>query len=507
MPEAATIFAMAQREEREGRLDLACTDYPRASDADPSYAEAALEAMRCHSVDPVAGRVFFRRAWAGRNTLAPNREAFLEAEEAIYQRDPADDREALERLKAAVSRFPDDPALHLAIGLVGYSLGSYQEEIAEVEESLRLDPRQPHALEVFSDNADYNGDFARGEDAIDRCLKLIPGEIGCIQERAWVEGLSGKCAAMEGDARRMLAVAPQFDDATQILANALYAQGSSTASVREVLKRKVSRQQHGIEELRDEALVAALAGDFISAERQARAWADSVKASTLASAHGEVARLLVLIDLETGRPAQAAADATTYLDAYEGWDRSARLEDWAMSQEPTPLMLATQLHAGTITQAAFDRERARTVTQWESRVVPHLRNFVWIWAYAATTETADEAKLAMTKRASYLPVPPFAPLALVDADIGRTYFLAGDLDEALPTLERASSDCSPVDRPIEHTRASYFLGLAREAKGDTAGACAAYGVVRDRWGSAKPRSVTAQKAVARLRSLGCDSKR
>jgi serine/threonine-protein kinase len=506
-PEAAAIFAKAEHEEREGRVDLACADYPRASDADPSYAEAALGAMRCHSDDPVAGRTFFRRAWAARNTLPPNREAFLEAEEAIYQRDPADEREALERLRAAVTRFPDDPALHFAIGLLAYSLGSYKEEIVEVDQSLRLDPNQPHALELLSDNADYNGDFARGEDAIEKCLKLIPGEIGCIEERAWVEGLGGQCAAMEGDARRMLAVEPRFDDATQILANALYAQGSSNAAIREVLKRKTSHEQHALGELRDGALVDALAGDFVSAEKQARAWADSVKSSTLASAHGEVARLLVLIDLESGHLAQAATDATSYLDAHEGWDRNARFEDWAMAQEPTPLMLATQLHAGTITQAAFDRERARTVAQWEARVVPHLRNFVWIWAYAATTETADEAKLAMAMRASYMPVPPFAPLALVDADIGRTYFLAGDLDDALPALERASNDCSPVDRPIEHTRASYFLGLAREAKGDTAGACAAYGVVRDRWGSAKPQSVTAQKAVARLRSLGCDGNR
>jgi serine/threonine-protein kinase len=508
-PQAAALFAKAQREEREGRHDLACADEVSASDLDPTFAEPALWAMYCKSGDPGAGRTYFRRAWAARATLAPNRKAFLEAEEPIYQRDPADDREALARLKAAVARFPNDPWLHFAAGGLAYSLGSYDELRAEVSESLRLDPDQPHALEIFADSSNYNGDFARAKDAIDACLKLVPGEIGCIQERAWSLGLNGQCAAMEGEARRMLAVDPTFEDATQILANALYAQGSSIASVRELLKRKAAArpeaERASLERI-DEIDADLVTGDFVAAEKLARAWAVDVKSSSALSDHGAVARTLVLLDLETGRPADAAADAATYLDGREGWERNARFEDWAMSQDPTPLMLATELHAGTISRAAFDRELARTVAQWEARVVPHLRNFVWIWAYAATSETADEAKAAMARRSAYLPVPVYAPLALVDADIGRTYLLAGELDEAVTELQRASSDCSPLDHPIEHTRAHYELGLALEAKRDTAGACAAFGVVRDRWGTAKPRSVTAQKAIARLGALGCDKK-
>ncbi len=52
-------------------------------------------------------------------------------------------------------------------------------------------------------------------------------------------------------------------------------------------------------------------------------------------------------------------------------------------------------------------------------------------------------------------------------------------------------------------RASYFLGQALEQKRDTAGACAAYKVVLDRWGNAKPRSVTADKVKERVKALGC----
>ena len=64
------------------------------------------------------------------------------------------------------------------------------------------------------------------------------------------------------------------------------------------------------------------------------------------------------------------------------------------------------------------------------------------------------------------PVSGVARLRERPFEIGRS-----DLRGA--SLERATRDCFPVDHPIEHTRAHYYLGQAREAKGDVAGACAA----------------------------------
>jgi serine/threonine-protein kinase len=52
-------------------------------------------------------------------------------------------------------------------------------------------------------------------------------------------------------------------------------------------------------------------------------------------------------------------------------------------------------------------------------------------------------------------------------------------------------------------RAHLHLGDALASKGDTASACAAYRVVLDRWGSARPRSVTADQARAHAASLRC----
>jgi serine/threonine-protein kinase len=58
-------------------------------------------------------------------------------------------------------------------------------------------------------------------------------------------------------------------------------------------------------------------------------------------------------------------------------------------------------------------------------------------------------------------------------------------------------------QPMAHTRALAHLGMAREATGDKDGACRAYASVLARWGSAKPRSVTADEVRAKARALDC----
>jgi serine/threonine-protein kinase len=87
--------------------------------------------------------------------------------------------------------------------------------------------------------------------------------------------------------------------------------------------------------------------------------------------------------------------------------------------------------------------------------------------------------------------------------IGKVYSLAGRVEEALPYLTRATADCGVLYAPFRHISAHYHLGMALEGKGDTRGACAAYQVVLDHWGNAKPRSLTAEKARARSKALDC----
>jgi len=77
---------------------------------------------------------------------------------------------------------------------------------------------------------------------------------------------------------------------------------------------------------------------------------------------------------------------------------------------------------------------------------------------------------------------------------------AGRPADALPRLEATARLCSAEWNVMW---GNLWLGKAREATGDKAGACAAYAVVLRRWGHATPRSVTADEARAHARRVGC----
>jgi len=503
-PEVAPYFARAAEAEREGRHDKACDEYAHASDAFPASADAALAAALCFRVNAAGGRPYFRRAWKVRAALSPRDAAVLDAYEPFFQRDPADFKEEKARLEAAVARFPDDAALHY------YLAGSYRLDsrdvrraIGEIDRSIALDPRQPHVLAIATDFHSYDGDFEAAHAMVDRCLRTAPGAIECLREEQWLDSEEGDCGKMEAAARRMLTIDPSYADGVRSLANALYARGDAVSTVRTLLARAHTPEGRTREERLDDAETAMIAGDFLTAERVVRGLADEAQGSVVAADHGMPARLLVATLRESGRDAEAAEVARAYLEARDAWEPAADFDDWAMIDEPTPAMLEARLRAGAITRAAYDAELARTVDRWTGRVAPAVRNFVWIHAYAVPAETAAEAKVAVAHEAEFDPLPRFKPLSLADEAVGRTYALAGRTDDAIAALERATRSCFPLEHPIEHTRAHYFLGLAREAKGDAAGACAAYGVVRARWGDAKPRSVTGELAAARAAALRC----
>ena len=68
----------------------------------------------------------------------------------------------------------------------------------------------------------------------------------------------------------------------------------------------------------------------------------------------------------------------------------------------------------------------------------------------------------------------------------------------------ADATLGNLSATVDYMRAHLWLGRALEAKGDKVAACAAYEVIPGRWGHAKPRSVTADKAQERKKALGCE---
>jgi hypothetical protein len=64
--------------------------------------------------------------------------------------------------------------------------------------------------------------------------------------------------------------------------------------------------------------------------------------------------------------------------------------------------------------------------------------------------------------------------------------------------------CTTVlDATMNWVHTHLYLGELDEQSGDKPSACAHYAKVLDRWGHAKPRSVTADEARAHATKLGC----
>jgi hypothetical protein len=138
---------------------------------------------------------------------------------------------------------------------------------------------------------------------------------------------------------------------------------------------------------------------------------------------------------------------------------------------------------------------------------PLVARYLWIHGYAEITDTEAQAKEALGVLAEYAPLPEFRPEMLADADVGRVFLLGGRMDEAIPILQRAVGNCDPFEAPGSWVRASFWLGRALEAKGRTDGACDAYANVASRWDALGRRSLTARAAHARIRALGCATRR
>jgi hypothetical protein len=248
---------------------------------------------------------------------------------------------------------------------------------------------------------------------------------------------------------------------------------------------------------------SAAMGDFVAAEKAARALAALVASNAEARWHGIAADELVDVFLETKRVAEAGAVAREFLATKDGWAGDVLAEDQAIARDATPRMLAAARRAGLLAAEPFVAARAAWVDAWRAKAAPFYAGYVWLHGYAATAETAQDAREALDVAAQFGGVPRYRPNGEPRVSIGWLDFLAGRTADATPLLRSAARMCSGVSEPIAAVRAHYQLGRALEDGGDASGACAEYKVVLERWGHAKPASATADEARARARTLGC----
>ncbi len=503
VPAAVSIYKTALQAFRDGNFEEFDLGMREAVRLDPSFAagELRLAFAKFHSVRGAVtdARTNLEKAARLRASLSEHDQILLDVLEPVINREPADSDEIERRLRAAVARFPLDAEF---LYLLANEERRYDvdKSLATYDRVLAVDPDFMTALRQKAQTLGMRGDFAEARRLLDDCLRRFPGATGCRNERIWLNQDDGRCAEIEPDARQMIAADPESFRGYEALARAAVALGRPPEAVAESLKqawRRAPAEVRARDELLTNARLAVLAGRFDDALDLARKYDAAISSDSAASVHAGAATLLVEIAVETGEVRVASRTAEDFLRRQGAWSGSP--------DAATARMLKIERLAGAIDDDKLRAARATFLDEWgrQASRVRFLRGVEWILGYASQVDSKADADEAMRVLPSYAPVPIGQRTALNDEALGRTRLFAGDIDGAVTALGRASRMCVALDDPFRHVRAHLLLGRALEAKGDTAGACAAYGVVLASWGAAKPKSTSATQAKERARALAC----
>jgi eukaryotic-like serine/threonine-protein kinase len=484
---------------RDDDWGVALSHFKRVVELDPMLALGHLRlAMAAEgTLDDSVRREHFAKAVTLRAQLTPRDAAMMEALEPVLQRMREDRLEAVRRLRDLAARYPSDTEIQVWLATL---LESLPDGLPFAERAIELDP---HEGQAWQSRGDMLASLGRGDESrasYERCGAISPGSAECFLGLVWLESLEGRCAEAERAARRAVDRDPHLGGN---LACVMFGAGRPIEAVREVIEQSAtapgisSKWQRSVDETR----AAVITGDFVLGRVLAEHYRSLTEADPSAPFRDHLlsATLLVGIAHETGDAALAARVAWSFVSRSDTWSKTGQRDGGIDAS----LWLARQtVRTGGLSPADFEARRAAWIeTHLRSIALPGL---VWTYAYAAAVETHEEAVDALAALPAYAPLSSFVYYAgIPDAEVGGTYLRAGRVDEALPYLTRAVANCGAFRHPFVHTRAALDLGEALEQKDDTRGACAAYGLVVARWGAAKPRSVSAEKARARMTSLAC----
>ena len=492
-PEAIAAYAAAMQGIRDGNWGYVGSHLERAVALDPGLAIAQLRlAIVEQDTALMRPRSYFARALAARASLSERDQLLLNAYEPVLYRDPPDYAEHVARLRAATERFPNDAEL---FGMLAWSVREPNQMLAAARRAVELDPQYADGWQGVGASLFQLGRTEEALSALDRCVALSPATADCSGQRGFLHGSEGRCAEMDADFRRAVAVSTS-GVWQQGRAAALFALGVPPEAIVEVFRNKwaeLKEDERSVLELLDRSNLDIAVGKFKDAEAQTLAARKLVEADPEAQTHAMLAAQLVEIYKETNRLKDAARVADDYLKRKDVWIRSAESERQPMS------MYWAMLRAKAMSPATFVQQRDAWIAAHRSDVAQ--RGI--LSSYAAGVETADEAREALDLFPRVTPPPVLWEKDFTFTMLGKLYVLSGKAGEAVPYLQKTVKSCYALLSPLVHTRATFYLGQALEESGDRAGACSAYGNVLARWGNAKPPSVTANKARQRSRDLRC----
>lgn len=506
--DALEAYAAGQKAWREGNEEAAKAGFERAIALDPSLGAAHLRLALARDAagDRDGASQAVRDAMKHRSQLGERDAGQLGAVEPCVASRPFDHMECAHRLQGVIAKFPDDAELRYRLGRVLWAAGEMEKGLASLERALALDPSLGPALVLEGHLLADAGDLDAAVRSFDRCWRAAPESTECLYRRGWLHLRQGDCNLGQEDFKSYLTLRPGHTGAIASLAAAELQAGRPIDEVRAALAKRLDASPA---ELRGAAAALAdqraawFTGDFSAALARAQA-GESVTAG--APDRGDRSSRVwseVLTRMEIGQSAEAGRVAADFLEASAPWARSPASDPARLEVDRVPSLLSAARDARRISQETFSREREAWVGAWEASLDRPWRTLLWLYAHAAPAASPNEARGALEILPKYGKLPAHVPGHDEEVQLGRAFLLAGRLDEALLYLRRATASCTALLGPIWHTRGFDYLGQALEAKGDKLGACDAYAVVLQRWGGARPRSITAEHARGRARVLGC----
>jgi eukaryotic-like serine/threonine-protein kinase len=499
VPEAAAAFEAGMQAFRDGSSTRGGRLMERAAKLDPSFAaaivrEALWEVLQrplaAGSLDLEAGRALYKQAEVQRAAARPYDRALIEAVEPRF-RQQIDLVEAEKRLFALSARYPSygEPLYWIAMGRSERGDAPGANEI--LERAMKVEPGMRAALlavRAWTERKTPSTAIA----TLDQCLALSHESSDCLGARARMHGFMGHCDLMETDAHAWVAADRDSVHAFAALAEALNARGAPIDSVREALNSAEAfahpEERAAIADHNKFSLLQ-VQGDFPGALAQARKLEETLPANAAIAW-----RLLAVMEisdaaLEMGDSTSAGEAALRFLKRADAWTPTSAA-DLAM---PIAILRLAR-NTGAMTVEEHERQRARWLQRLNAAIPGSpetILRTVWIYAWASGIRTADEARDALEHRIGPVPSPDdTTPVAA--RLIGHVYRLSGDVETAIPYFRRAAGGCFVLNSVAQSYHARVELADALISVGRKDEAPALYRAVLDRWGAAKPRSITAE---------------
>jgi tetratricopeptide (TPR) repeat protein/predicted Ser/Thr protein kinase len=473
--------------------------FVRVVELDPLLAlgQLRLAMVAEGTLDESIRRDHYAKAITLRSQLSARDRGMMEALEPILQRLREDHTEAVKRLRVLSDRYPGDVEI---LVWLAFLQATSPAGLEFADRALALDPKDGQAWQTRGDVLATLGRTEESRASYERCGTLSPASAECFLGLIWLDSADGRCADAERDARRAVDRDPHL---AGNLACVMYGAGRPVEAVGVIVDQQAATytSPSSTWQNMDHLRLALITGDFAAARTLAEQYQASVEMRPHASFndHLRPAEVLLGIARETGDDAQAFRIALDFASRSDMWSKSTQGD---VGIDSGRAVERQAVRAGGLARSEFVARRTAWIAE-ERRNLAH-PGLIWTYAFASSAETPEEANEALRV------LPEFAPLTSVvhyvgipDAEVGRTYLLAGDVDQAIAYLTKAVATCVAFRHPFVHTRAQLELGEALERKGNNPGACGAYRKVVDRWGSAKPRSISAEKARARMTALGC----